>query len=393
MQRLLYFRLGGSRCLGLGREVAIKRAQASHSLATLAVKHTKLGAVSEAYTLEEIQPVEAVGATEVALKFLAAPINPADVNVAQGNYGMSKELPSIAGIEGVAVVEKVGSSVRNLQVDDWVLPHKALLGTWTQSTKADQSSVVKISKDIPLPYAATLGVNPCTAYRMLRDFVDLKAGDVIMQNGANSMVGYAVIQMAREMGVKTINIVRTERPDTDIVTRLLSNLGGDVNITDDYVNTRGFKEIADEFGPIKLALDCVGGETVTHMSRALAPGATIVTYGAMSKKPLTVPFDVVSSKMLKMRGFWISKWMEENSIEDRSKMLNEISQMIREQKLRFFFEMHDLDDFQHAVEKSQEPYQFRKVVLNVNFPDRMKEHDSKDEREYDQFDVLYDPAV
>jgi len=26
---------------------------------------------------------------------------------AQGNYGMSKELPSIAGIEGVAVVEKV----------------------------------------------------------------------------------------------------------------------------------------------------------------------------------------------------------------------------------------------------------------------------------------------
>jgi trans-2-enoyl-CoA reductase len=306
---------------------------------------------------------------------------------------MSKELPSIAGIEGVAVVEKVGSSVTDLEVNDWVLPHKALLGTWTQSTKADQSSVVKISNDIPVPYAATLGVNPCTAYRMLRDFVDLKPGDVIIQNGANSMVGYAVIQMAREMGVKTINVIRKDRPDTDIVQRLLSNLGGDVNITDDYVNTKEFKEIADELGPIKLAFDCVGGETVTHMSRTLAPGATIVTYGAMSKKPITVPFDIVSSKMLKMRGFWISKWMEENSIKDRSKMLNDISRMIKKGALQFFFEMHDLDDFQYAIEASQKPFRLRKVVLNVDFPDRFKEHDDRDPREYDMYDELYDPAT
>jgi trans-2-enoyl-CoA reductase len=46
---------------------------------------------------------------------------------------------------------------------------------------------------------------------MLRDFEKLKPGDVIIQNGANSMVGLSVIQMAREMGVKTINIVRSDR--------------------------------------------------------------------------------------------------------------------------------------------------------------------------------------
>ena len=69
----------------------------------------------------------------------------------------------------------------------------------------------KVPNDIPAAYAATIAVNPCTAYRMLRDFVSLKPGDVIMQNGANSMVGLAVIQMAREMGVKTINIIRSDR--------------------------------------------------------------------------------------------------------------------------------------------------------------------------------------
>lgn len=35
---------------------------------------------------------------------------------------------------------------------------------------------IKIAKDVPLNLAATLLVNPCTAYRMLKDFVQLKEG-------------------------------------------------------------------------------------------------------------------------------------------------------------------------------------------------------------------------
>lgn len=45
--------------------------------------------------------------------------------------------------------------------------------------------------------AATLSVNPTTAYRMLRDFVPLEKGDTIIQNAANSAVGRAVIQVNR----------------------------------------------------------------------------------------------------------------------------------------------------------------------------------------------------
>lgn len=33
-------------------------------------------------------------------------------------------------------------------------------------------------------------------------------GDVIIQNGANSMVGLSVVQLAAAKGVKTINIIR-----------------------------------------------------------------------------------------------------------------------------------------------------------------------------------------
>jgi trans-2-enoyl-CoA reductase len=43
---------------------------------------------------------------------------------------------------------------------------------------------------------------------MLKDFIDLKPGDWVIQNGANSAVGQAVIQIAAARGLKTINLIR-----------------------------------------------------------------------------------------------------------------------------------------------------------------------------------------
>src|SRR5688572_14548492 len=58
--------------------------------------------------------------------------------------------------------------------------------------------VLQVPKDIGLINAATFSVNPCTAYRMLHDYEKLEGGDdgdVVLQNGANSAVGQAVIQL------------------------------------------------------------------------------------------------------------------------------------------------------------------------------------------------------
>lgn len=71
--------------------------------------------------------------------------------------------------------------------------------------------MIPISNEIPVEYAATLTVNPATALCLLKNFAQLKPGDVIIQNGANSVVGLSVIQIAREMGIKTINIIRGDR--------------------------------------------------------------------------------------------------------------------------------------------------------------------------------------
>jgi 5'-3' exonuclease len=86
--------------------------------------------------------------------------------------------------------------VKSVKVGDWVIPRGGGFGTWREEAVVSEEQVDKIPNDIPRPYAAIIGVNPSTAYRLLKDFGNLKPGDWVIQNGANSMVGLAVVQIA-----------------------------------------------------------------------------------------------------------------------------------------------------------------------------------------------------
>ncbi|VDL72556.1 unnamed protein product [Nippostrongylus brasiliensis] len=130
----------------------------------------------------------------VHIKWLAAPINPADLNTLEGVYPVKPPLPAVPGLEGYGRVEKIGSRVKKFRVGDHVLPAKADMGTWRTDGYHDEADLVAIDNSLSMEASATLLINPPTAYRMLKDFVDLKPGDTIIQNGANSAVGRAVIQ-------------------------------------------------------------------------------------------------------------------------------------------------------------------------------------------------------
>jgi len=93
-------------------------------------------------------------------------------------------------------------------------------GTWQTLSNLPASSVIPISSNPALTPAqlSTLSINPPTALRMLTDFVNLNPASAayrtplkkqwVIQNGANSAVGISAIQLCREWGVGTINLVR-----------------------------------------------------------------------------------------------------------------------------------------------------------------------------------------
>lgn len=84
--------------------------------------------------------------------------------------------------------------------------------------------MLRVPEGVSDDTASMLGINPPTALCMLREFVSLSPGDVVAQNAANSSVGRAVIELAQEMGLRTLNVVR-DRPGIDAVMRELSELG------------------------------------------------------------------------------------------------------------------------------------------------------------------------
>ncbi|CAK7270146.1 mitochondrial 2-enoyl thioester reductase [Sporothrix epigloea] len=280
----------------------------------------------------------------VLLRTLAAPINPADVNTVQGTYGAkatyssligTAEPSAVPGNEGCFEVVSIGAGVTTLKPGDWALPAGSGLGTWRTHVVVDNAdtALVGISKDklegLSPAAAATSTINPCTAWRMLRDYVDLVdlsvrsgtgAGAWFIQNGANSGVGRAAIQLGKLWGLRSINVVRArDTPEATAALRQeLTDLGATVVVTEDELQQKGFSSErlrselmggeSEKTSPLLLALNCVGGRPALGLAKCLSEGGRMVTYGAMAKQPLTIPAGMLIFRDLAFHGFWFSRW-------------------------------------------------------------------------------------
>jgi trans-2-enoyl-CoA reductase len=279
------------------------------------------------------------------LRALATPINPADINQIQGVYPSqppftsllgTPEPSAVAGNEGCFEVVSTSSSASSVSRGDWVLMRNTGFGTWRTHALALESDVLKINKAGLSPtQAGTVSVNPCTAYRMLKDFVPLLQGDWFIQNGANSGVGRAAIQFARQWGIKSINVIR-EREDaaqTDRVKSELLELGATHVVTDAEIRDVRFSGRVKDWTnggreKVKLGLNCVGGKPTNALVKVLSPSAHLVTYGGMSKQPVNLPTGALIFKDLKFSGFWVSRWSDANPGE-KKRTVDEILEMTR----------------------------------------------------------------
>jgi trans-2-enoyl-CoA reductase len=73
------------------------------------------------------------------------------------------------------------------------------------------SDFQKVNKMAGIENLAALGVNPCTAFRMLTDFGKHES---VVQNAGNSGVGIMVGQIGGILGTKVISVVRERERNT-----------------------------------------------------------------------------------------------------------------------------------------------------------------------------------
>lgn len=219
---------------------------------------------------------------------------------------------------------------------DWVIMKNTGFGTWRTHALASEDKVLKVHKDGLTPIqVGTVSVNPCTAYRMLKDFEELREGQWFIQNGANSGVGRAAIQFGKQWGLKSINIIR-ERPDVEATQKMkdeLLELGATKVVTESELMEKGFSEQVKEWtnggrDKVKVGLNCVGGKPTQALVKCLSQGGHLVTYGGMSKQPVALPTAALIFKDIKFSGFWVSRWSDSH-IEEKKKTVDEILEMTR----------------------------------------------------------------
>ncbi|OMO67582.1 Alcohol dehydrogenase superfamily, zinc-type [Corchorus capsularis] len=333
-----------------------RQAQTIRALSTLmsppsrAVVYEHQGPPDSVTRLVELSPVE-VKENQVCVKMLASPINPSDINRIEGVYPVRPEVPAVGGYEGVGEVYSVGSAVKGFAPGDLVIPSPPSSGMWQTYVVKDDDMWHKISEDSPIEYAATVTVNPLTALRMLEDFTTLNSGDSIVQNGATSIVGQCVIQLAKFRGIHSINIIR-DRPGSDEVKEKLKALGADEVFTESQLEVKNVKSLLSNIPEPALGFNCVGGNAASLVLKFLSQGGTMVTYGGMSKKPVAVPTSSFIFKDLSLRGFWLQKWLSTDKAKECRHMIDYLLCLAKEGKLKYEMELVPFDNFHTALDKA-----------------------------------------
>jgi mitochondrial enoyl-[acyl-carrier protein] reductase / trans-2-enoyl-CoA reductase len=313
---------------------------------------------------------------------------------------------SIQRVSGCGSSSSTGNSIHinssnndnnttTIQIGDYVVPGQSGLGTLRSSFWVPAHSLIRIHRGQELydacgPYLpASLFQTGGTALRMLQDFVSLRKGDVVVQNAGNSAVGFMVSQIAVNlMQCHCVSVIRSSNRSHEQWIQLQQYLQehgkasmvlseesiSDDNVVDisnstreqlrrtfdDHDNIhRDASNSTSSVQRIRLALNAVGGSSANRLVHMLQNGGTVVSYGAMSKQPITIDTSQFIFRNIHLTGYWHSRWMVQqqhhNNIENklttdlRLTMMNELVDAVLDGKLECPpVNSFQLADFQNA---------------------------------------------
>ena len=292
---------------------------------------------------------------EVCVRILAAPVNPADLNTIEGTYGVKPALPAVPGIEGCGVVE-ASRSLDFEEGDRVIFLRRA--STWASHTTVAAHSLFKLPPEIDPLQAALLKVNPATAWQLLHGFGFPGKDGWVVQNAGNSAVGRCVIQLARDLGVRSVSFVRR----ADLFDELKA-LGADAVFTDDEEGYAAAKELLGGANA-RLAFNAVGGDSALRLMKLLCEGGTHITFGAMGRKPLTLPNGLLIFRDIRIRGLWVTRWVENAPADEvRAVYQNLAGRVAAGTLVQAVDSCFPLEDWQEALARLDAPDRSGKVLL------------------------------
>lgn len=318
--------------------------------------------VCEAVEVESRPP----GAGEARVRVMACGINPADLLGFEGRYPGPAPLPAPCGIEGAGVVEAIGDGDMGGEGDVTIGDHVMLLAraNWAEEVTAPLGDMIRVPKSLPWRDAAQLKINPPTARMMLTDYETLKPGDWVVQNAANSAVGLHLIRFARDMGVKTVNLVRREEQIAP-----LKDHGGDVVLIGGEDQGERIRAGIGAEAPLPLGIDAIGGPATRWMADALSDGGTVVNYGYLGGAPCEIEPGHLIVRGQTLTGFWLAGWSAKASNAEKTALYAEMAMAFETGRIVSPVEAtYGLDRLSEALAHAWSGGRKGKILLTPNGP-------------------------
>src|ERR1017187_574082 len=109
------------------------------------------------------------GPGQVRVRMILSPMNPSDMMVVEGRYGVLPTLPATPGFEGEGIVDEVGPGLLGRFVKGKrVVVINSEGGNWAEFAVIPARQARPVPDDIPDEQAATYFVNPASVLAMVR---------------------------------------------------------------------------------------------------------------------------------------------------------------------------------------------------------------------------------
>lgn len=257
------------------------------------------------------KPIPALANNEVLIKIEKASVNPSDLAFVTGNYGFTKPLPVVPGMEGCGEVIAAGGDEHA----------QALLGkrvacfagegdgTWAEFMVATPYQCIPLADHISSEHGAMMMVNPLTALALI-DIVKQSGSKAFIQNAAASALSQMIRKLADEEGLTAINIVRQRRQAKEMIKAGMPyTLNSSAKDFEEQL-----KATCDELQPTIL-LDAVAGDATGQILDQMPEASTAVVYGGLSGEKPNVGIEHLIFKDHKVQGFWLAHYLKNTPVE------------------------------------------------------------------------------
>jgi len=291
------------------------------------------------------------GPNHIRIKNLAIGLNFIDTYHRTGLYPI--KLPCGLGMEGAAIVQEVGSKVKNFSKGDRVAYASPPLGSYSDERVIPEKIAVKIPEGITDKIAASIMTKGLTAYYLLYKTYKVSAGETILFHAAAGGVGQIFCQWAKSIGCKVIGTV-----GSDSKVDIAKKNGCDFVIN---YNKESFDkkvlEITEGKG-IGVVYDGVGKDTFEKSINCLKPRGMMVSFGNSSGSldPINVKKYIAAKSLFFTRPALTNYISERSEFEESAKTLFD---QIKFGKVKIkVFKEYALSD----ARKAHEDLEARKII-------------------------------